>query len=43
MGIKGPTTEILYHQVTSNKIVDRVGQIGTNLGKWDNGLCMLPH
>ena len=38
MEITGPTNEILYNQVTNNKIVDRVGQIGTNLGKWDNGL-----
>ena len=38
MGITGLTYEILYNQATNNKIVDRVGQIGINLGKWDNGL-----
>jgi hypothetical protein len=38
MEITVPTNEIWYNQVTNNKIVDRVGQIGTNLGKWDNGL-----
>ena len=41
MGITGPTNEILYNKVTNNKIVDRVGQIGTNLGKWDNGLYVI--
>ena len=29
---------ILQKKVTHNTIVDRVGQIGTNLEKWDNGL-----
>ena len=38
MEITGSTNEIWYNQVTNNKIADRVGQIGTNLGKWDNGL-----
>ena len=38
MEITGSTNEIIYNQVTNNKIVDKVGQIGTNLGKWDNGL-----
>jgi hypothetical protein len=41
MGITGLTYEILYNQVTNNKIVDRVGKIEPI---YENGTmgCMLP-